>query len=83
MISQIKPRYTNEALLHKVQGAVVLELIVNRDGRPTQVHVVRSLDGGLDQEAIAAVLQWRFEPGRLSGTPVDVLVTAMLDFRIR
>ena len=82
-ISEVKPRYTSEALLHKVQGSVVLEFVVNRDGRPTQIHVIRSLDKGLDQEAVVAVMQWRFEPGRVAGEPVDVLVTAVLDFQIR
>jgi protein TonB len=63
---------------------VVLEVIVARDGCPSRIRVVRSLDrGGLDEEAVAAVAQWRFEPGRLAGVPVDVLVTIMLDFWIR
>ena len=67
-----------------IQGSVVLELIVTRGGRPSEIHVIRSLDSrGLDEQAVAAVAQWRFEPGRLAGTPVDVLVTVMLDFSIR
>ena len=54
------------------------------DGCPSQIRIVRSLDrGGLDEEAVSAVAQWRFEPGRLAGAPVDVLVTIMLDFSIR
>jgi TonB family protein len=62
----------------------MLELVVTRDGRPSQIRVVRSLDPrGLDEQAITAASQWRFEPGRLAGTPVDVLVTIMLDFWIR
>jgi outer membrane biosynthesis protein TonB len=45
---------------------------------------VRSLDpGGLDVQAIAAVQQWRFNPGRLGSTPVDVLVTVVMEFSIR
>ena len=84
LIKEVKPTYTNEALRNKIQGTVVLELIVTRDGRPSAIRVVTSLDSrGLDEQAIAAVAQWRFEPGRLAGTPVDVLVTAMLDFTIR
>jgi hypothetical protein len=35
------------------------------------------------RSAIKAASQWRFEPGRLAGSPVDVLVTVMLDFWIR
>jgi TonB family protein len=83
VITEVKPTYTNDALKNKVQGSVVLELVVTRDGRPSQIRVIRSLDpGGLDGQAIAAAAQWRFEPGRLAGTPVDVLVTIVLDFRI-
>ena len=46
----------------------MLEAIVTGDGCASQIRVVRSLDrGGLDEEAVAAVAQWRFEPGRLAG----------------
>ena len=61
-----------------------LELVVTRDGRAGEVRVSRSLDpGGLDEEGINAVRQWQFEPGRLAGAPVDVLVTVVMDFVIR
>jgi len=74
-------RLTNEALRNGIQGTAVLEAIVTGDGWPSQIRVVRSLDrGGLDEKAMAAVAQWRFEPGRLAGAPVDVLVTIMVDF---
>jgi TonB family protein len=83
VITEVKPTYTNDALFQKIQGTVVLEFVVTHDGRPSQIRVIRSLDPGLDQQAIAAAAQWRFEPGRLAGTPVDVLVTLFLDFSIR
>ena len=48
------------------------------------IRVTRSLDrGGLDEEAIAAVREWRFTPGRIGNTPVDVLVTILMDFNVR
>jgi outer membrane biosynthesis protein TonB len=47
------------------------------------IRVVKSLDPELDEEAVATVMQWRFDPGRLAGAPVDVLVVIMLDFAIR
>ena len=84
VLKEVKPRYTPDALRTMVQGTVVLEVVVMRDGCPSQIRVVRSLDrGGLDDEAVSAVAQWQFEPGRLSGTPVNVLVTIMVDFSIR
>jgi TonB family protein len=83
LLRQVLPKYTPDALQKKIQGTVVLEVVVSRDGMPTAIRVVRSLDpGGLDQEAIAAVREWRFTPGRLGSTAVDVLVTIWVDFRV-
>ena len=84
LLTQVKPKYTTEALRLKIQGTVMLEVVVGRDGIPAAIRVTRSLDAanGLDNEAIAAVREWRFTPGRVGDTPVDVLVTILLDFRI-
>jgi periplasmic protein TonB len=84
IISQVRPAYTAEALERRIQGSVVLELVVTEKGVPSQIHVVRSLDmRGLDEEAIKAIQQWTFAPGRLAGVPVSVLVRVILDFSIR
>ena len=84
LIKEVKPKYTREALVDRIQGTVVLEVIVTGDGCASQIRIVRSLDpGGLDEEAVAAVTQWQFEPGRLGATPVNVLVTIMVDFALR
>ena len=84
LISRVRPNYTPEAMQRKIQGTVVLEAIVGADGRPYDVRVVRSLDArGLDEEAVLAAKQWRFNPGRLGETPVDVLVRLVFDFHIQ
>lgn len=84
LIREVKPKYTNDAMTRKIQGTVLLEAIVSSDGCPSHIRVVRSLDaGGLDQEAVTAVAQWRFEPGRFGAVPVDVLVTIDVAFWIR
>jgi TonB family protein len=83
LIKEVKPKYTSEALVKRIQGTVVLEAVVTADGCASQIRIVRSLDaGGLDEEAVAAVAQWRFEPGRLGAAPVDVLVTIVLNFSL-
>lgn len=83
VLTQVRPKYTAEALQRRIQGTVVLEVVVGREGIPLAIRVTRSLDpGGLDEEAIAAVREWRFTPGRLGDMPVDVLVTIWLDFRM-
>lgn len=84
LVKQVRPRYTAEAMRQRLQGTVTLELVVSRDGIPVAIRVTRSLDrGGLDEEAIAAVREWRFTPGRIGNTPVDVLVTILMDFNVR
>ncbi len=84
VLTEVKPTYTPKALLERIQGSVWLELVVRADGTPSDIRVVRSLDpNGLDQQAILATSQWRFEPGRMNGKPVNVLVTVMIDFLIR
>lgn len=84
LLTQTKPRYTPDALERRIQGSVWLDVVVSRDGRAAEVRVARSLDpGGLDEAAITAVREWRFEPGRAAGAPVDVLVTVVMEFSIR
>jgi TonB family protein len=84
LLREVKPTYTVEALRAKIQGSVLLEVVVQPDGTPGDIRVLQSLDPkGLDLEAVRAVERWRFSPGRLNGVPVDVLVTIALDFRIR
>ena len=62
----------------------MLEVVVLADGLVGDMKVVRSLDpGGLDQQAIVAVRQWQFRPGRHAGLPVDVLVQIIIDFTLR
>lgn len=86
LITSVPPRYTTEAMLAKVQGTVELEAVVMPNGAVGDVRVTKSLDQdlGLDQQAITAAKKWKFKPGvDRSGTPVPVIVTLILDFRIK
>lgn len=80
-----KPAYTADAMRAKVQGTVLLECVVLPDGTVGEVDIIRSLDStfGLDQEAVKAARQWRFQPGMRFGEPVSVLVTIELQFTLR
>ena len=85
VIREVRPQYTSEAMRAKVQGTVLLECVVRPDGSVGDVTVVRSLDPtfGLDQEAIKAAKNWRFQPGMRMGEAVAVLVTIELTFTLR
>jgi TonB family protein len=85
LLREVKPQYTADAMRAKIQGAVLLECVVLPDGSVGDVRVTRSLDStfGLDQEAIRAAKQWRFQPGTRLGEPVPVLITIELTFTLR
>ncbi|HEX4922381.1 MAG TPA: energy transducer TonB, partial [Candidatus Bathyarchaeia archaeon] len=61
---------------------VVLWLIVGTDGRTHAIHVERSLGMGLDEKAIEAIRQWRFEPGRKDGIAVALQVSVEVNFQL-
>jgi len=76
------PDYSEEARKAKYQGTVVLWVIVGPDGRPHDIRVQRSLVMGLDEKAIAAVQNWKFEPARKDGLPVAVQINVEVNFRL-
>lgn len=78
---RVEPGYSEEARAAKLQGAVVLALIVDRNGLPRSIRVVKSLGMGLDEKAIEAVRKWRFKPGTKDGVPVPVHATIEVNFR--
>jgi len=77
-----EPDFSEEARKAKYQGTVVLAAIIGPDGRPRNIHVVRSLGMGLDEKAIERVRTWLFEPGKKNGTPVAVTMNLEVDFRL-
>jgi TonB family protein len=83
LVREVKPDYPEDARRRSVEGDVVLEIVVRRDGSVGDVRVVQSLGGSLDQRAIAAVRQWRFDPAKRLGVPVDVLVEVSVEFKLR
>jgi protein TonB len=83
LVREVRPIYTDEARRQRLEGDVVLEIVVRSDGSVGNIRVRRSLGGGLDQRAIDAVRQWRFNPARRHGTPVDVAVEVAVEFKLR
>jgi periplasmic protein TonB len=84
LVKKVEPRYTSAAMVAKITGVVVLEVVIKADGTVGAVRVAKSLDTklGLDQAAIDAAKEWTFKPGMRRGQPVDVIVTLILEFRL-
>lgn len=76
------PEFSDEARRAKYQGVCVVSLIVDAQGNPQRVQVVRHLGMGLDEKAIEAVRQYKFKPATLQGKPVPVEVNIEVNFRI-
>ena len=77
------PRYTASARDAKIQGTVLVWAVLNTHGMLEQVKVRRSLDPGLDKNAIEAVKHWEFAPAIKDGQPVAVEINLEVNFRLR
>ena len=75
------PEYSKEAWKAKIDGIVVLTVVVGTDGRAHDISVVKPLGYGLDEEAVKAVKKWRFRPGKSSGKLVPVQIHVEEEFR--
>ncbi len=77
------PSYTPEAREYKIAGIVVLEMIIDKEGRPRDVKVLQGLGYGLDESAVNTIArQWLFKPGTLDGKPVHVKASAEVSFQL-
>ncbi len=81
VLSETKPTFTMDAIGRRIEGAVVLEGFVRKDGRFELYRIVRGLGFGLDEQAAIAVRSWLFRPGTKDGIAVDMLHTVEVLFR--
>lgn len=79
----VRPIYTEVARHAKLQGAVVLELVIDEHGEVADVAVLRGLRLGLTESAVAAASQWRFEPSLYGGRPVSVIYRLTVTFSLQ
>ncbi len=82
IVSKIDPDYTRIARKLHAEGVVTLSVLVGRYGLVQDIRTVQSLGYGLDAKAVEAVQQWKFEPGRKGGLPVDMRAVIKMNFRL-
>ena len=83
LLREVKAAYTESARRANLEGEVILEIVVRRDGSVGDVKLQRGLPEGLNDRAIAAVRQWRFTPATRYGQAVDVIVEVAVEFKLR
>jgi protein TonB len=81
LTSQTKVAYPAAARKLRIQGMVRLEAIISKDGTVENLAVI-SGHQLLNQAAIDAVKQWRYQPTMLNGEPVEVITTVDVTFRL-
>jgi TonB family protein len=77
-----EPVYPPTAIGAGIQGVVILEITIGTDGAVSNARVLRSIPL-LDQAALDAVRQWRYEPTLLNGAPTPVIMTATVNFALQ
>ncbi|HEY7698400.1 MAG TPA: energy transducer TonB [Vicinamibacteria bacterium] len=80
-IARVEPVYPDLAAQARVQGVVILEVLVDAHGVPASVNVLRSIPL-LESAAIEAVRQWRWNPYKLLDRAVPFWVTVTVNFRL-
>ena len=81
LVSKVDPEYTEQARRLGLRGTVLLRTVIDENGMPTQIAVIRGLGSGLDEKAIECVKQWRFRPAvKKDGHPTPVEVSLEVNF---
>jgi len=83
LMTRVDPQYSDAAREALTQGTVVVQAIVQTDGTMSVTRVLRSLNPELDRNAVNAMKQWRFEPGKLKDVPVPVELDVEVSFNLK
>jgi TonB family protein len=82
LISKVEPQYSEVAKMAKVQGSVLVMMVVGVDGNARSIELIRGVGLGLDEKAVEALLQWKFRPATKDGQIVPVTANVEINFRL-
>lgn len=77
------PQYTEIARKARIQGVVIVQAVVTKQGDVQDVKILKGLPMGLDTAAAEAVRKWKFKPATLNGKPVDVYYNLTVNFTLQ
>ena len=81
-IRDVRPRYKQEWIDAKLEGAILMQATIGVDGNVRSVDVISPVNADLEDEAMAAVSQWQFTPTYLNCEPVDVRMYVTVHFKV-
>jgi protein TonB len=82
LIHTVQPVYPAAAKAARVQGTVLLEVVILKDGTMGEITVAESPSSDLSQASLEAVRQWRYRPTLLNGQPIEVLTYVIINFTL-
>jgi TonB family protein len=82
VVSKVEPVYPEEERKKRNSGIVILEVLIEANGDVSGAHLLKPLPG-LDEAAVTAVKQWRFQPATRDGQPVAVIFNLTIQFRLK
>lgn len=78
-----QPQYTEIARKARIQGIIIVQATIDESGNVTDARILKGLPMGLDQQALEAVREWKFEPATLDGEPVAVYYNLTINFTLQ
>jgi TonB family protein len=81
-ITRVNPIYPEEARAKRIQGIVILVVLIDKTGIVKEATVLKRLPYGLSEAAVEAVRQWKFVPATKDGEAVDVAFNLTVNFRL-
>jgi protein TonB len=81
-IHYVAPEYPELARRARMEGFVILQAIIDKQGNVVNVEILRGLGLGLDVSAESAVKQWKYTPTYYNGRPVEVILTVNVVFQL-
>ena len=81
-LTKVQPEYPAKAKADHVEGTCTLGLIIDKEGMPTDIHILKTVRKDVDESTLTAVRQWRWKPYLLNGEPVAVQTTVNVTYSL-
>lgn len=82
LVEQVAPEYPDELNDAKVQGRVVVEIVIDKSGAVVEAEIVKTDDYRFNKPTVDAVLNWKYKPATLKGKPISSRWTVTVAFKL-